>query len=107
MLQSYIQRPPFTNRLNNYEQVSRLQQKVGSLERNLSTDVISKAEIEYQRAIRESDSDCRLIEKCLRRSARRKRRVSIVTDAATLHTPEGSRQVAELVKRSKRRLKLR
>lgn len=50
---------------------------------------------------------CRLIEKCLRRSARRKRRVIIVTDGARIHTPEGSRQVAELVKHSKRRLKLR
>ena len=49
---------------------------------------------------------CRLMEKCLRRSARCKRRVVIVSDGARIHTPEGSRPVAEFVKRSKRRLKL-
>ena len=41
------------------------------------------------------------------RSARRRRRVIIVTDRARIHTPEGSRQVAELLKRHRGRLKLR
>lgn len=50
---------------------------------------------------------CRLVEKCLMRSARRRRRVIIVTDRARIHTPEGSRQVAELIKRHRGRLKLR
>ena len=50
---------------------------------------------------------CRLVEKCIRRSARRKRRVIIVTDSARIHTPEGSKQVAELLKKYGRRLKLR
>jgi hypothetical protein len=50
---------------------------------------------------------CRLVGKCIRRSARRKRRVIIVTDGARIHTPEGSKQVAELLQRYGRRLKLR
>lgn len=50
---------------------------------------------------------CRLVETCLRRSARRHRRVIIVTDGARIHTPEGSRQVAQLLKRYGRRLKIR
>jgi transposase len=50
---------------------------------------------------------CRLVEKCLQRSARRKRRVIIVTDGARIHTPEGSKQVAELLKRYGRQLKIR
>jgi len=39
---------------------------------------------------------CWLVEKCPQRSARRKRRVIIVADRARIHTPEGSKQVAEL-----------
>ena len=50
---------------------------------------------------------CRLVEKCIRGSARRKRRVIIVTDGARIHTPEGSKQVAELLQRYGQRLKLR
>ncbi len=45
---------------------------------------------------------CRSVEKCIKRSARRKRRVIIVTDGAKIHTPEGSRQVADLLKRYER-----
>ena len=50
---------------------------------------------------------CRLIEKCIRRSSRRKRRVIIVTDRARIHTQEGSREVAALMHRYGRRLRLR
>lgn len=55
---------------------------------------------------RDAAAFCRLVEKCLSRSARRKKRVIMVTDRARIHTPEGSRKVAELVKRYGRRLKL-
>jgi hypothetical protein len=50
---------------------------------------------------------CRLVEKCLQRTARRKRRVILVTGRAKVHTGEGSRRVAELGERSGRRLQLR
>src|SRR5262245_58264359 len=58
-------------------------------------------------AKRDAVTFCRLVEKCLRRSARRKRRVILVADRAKIHTVEGSRRVAELVQRSGRRLRLR
>ena len=56
---------------------------------------------------RNAKAFCRLAEKCLTRSARRKRRVIIVVDRARIHTPEGSRLVAELLKKYARRLRLR
>ena len=56
---------------------------------------------------RNADAFCRLVEKCLARSARRKRRVIVVTDGARIHTVKGSRRVAELCARYKRRLTLR
>ena len=56
---------------------------------------------------RNAEAFCRLAEKCLARSARRKRRVIMVVDGARIHKPEGSRQVAELLKRHGQRLKLR
>ena len=40
------------------------------------------------------------------RSARRKRRVFIVTDGAKIHTPKGSRRVAEFLEGSGQRLRL-
>src|ERR1700739_4919669 len=55
---------------------------------------------------RDAAGFCRLVEKCLMRSARRKRRVIIVTDRVRIHTSEGSRQVAELFKPYRSRLKL-
>src|SRR5512145_2615092 len=56
---------------------------------------------------RNAKAFCRLVEKCLTRSARRKRRAIIVVDRARIHTPEGSRLVAELLKTYGRRLRLR
>lgn len=56
---------------------------------------------------RNAKAFCRLVEKCLTRSARRKRRVIIVADRARIHTPEGSRLVAELLKKYGRRVRLR
>ena len=56
---------------------------------------------------RNAQAFCRLVEMCLARSARRKRRVMIVVDRARIHTPEGSRLVAELLKRYDGRLRLR
>lgn len=56
---------------------------------------------------RNADAFCRLAEACLARSAGRKRRVILVTDRAKIHTPEGSRRVAELLRRHGRRLRLR
>jgi DDE superfamily endonuclease len=50
---------------------------------------------------------CRLVEACLARSARRKRRVIVVTDRAKIHTKEGSRLVRALVERCGSRLQLR
>lgn len=56
---------------------------------------------------RDSEAFCRLAEKCLARSARRKRRVILVTDGAKIHTAEGSKRVAQLLKRHGHRLQLR
>jgi hypothetical protein len=56
---------------------------------------------------RNAQAFCRLAEKCMTRSARRKRRVIIVVDRARIHTPEGSRLVAELLKTYGGRLRLR
>lgn len=56
---------------------------------------------------RNAKAFCRLVEKCIRRSAARKRRGMLLVDGARIHTPEGSRLVAELLRRYKRRLKLR
>jgi hypothetical protein len=50
---------------------------------------------------------CQLIEQCLARSARRKRRVIIVTDRAGFHRRETSKRVAALLDRYGRRLQLR
>ena len=56
---------------------------------------------------RNAEAFCRLAQKCLTRSARRKRRVIIVVDRARIHTPEGSRLVAELLETYDKRLRLR
>ena len=56
---------------------------------------------------RNADAFCRLAEKCVARSARRKRRVILVTDRARFHCRETSRQVAELLDRHDRHLHLR
>lgn len=55
---------------------------------------------------RDAEAFCRLVEKCLARSARRKRRVLMVTDSARIHRPETSKRVAELGQRYGRRLRL-
>ncbi len=47
---------------------------------------------------RNAEVFCRLIEKCMARSAHRKRRVIMVVDRARIHTPKGSRLVAKLLK---------
>ncbi len=56
---------------------------------------------------RDAETFCRLLEACLARSARRKRRLILVADRAKIHTPEGSRRVRELLARQGRRLRLR
>lgn len=63
--------------------------------------------VRIRTAKRNSAAFCQLLEKCIARSARRKRRVIVVTDGARIHTPKGSRQVAELCRRYGRRLTLR
>jgi transposase len=63
--------------------------------------------VRLQSAKRNAHAFCRLLERCLARSARRKRRVIVVTDKPKIHTPEGSREVASLLARYRRRLKLR
>jgi hypothetical protein len=52
---------------------------------------------------RDAATFCRLLEACLARSAARKRRVIMVTDRLRIHTPEGSRQVRDLLQRYGRR----
>ncbi len=56
---------------------------------------------------RDAATFCRLVEACLARSARRKRRVILVTDWAKIHTPKGSLRVRALLGRYGRRLRLR
>ena len=56
---------------------------------------------------RDAPAFCRLAEKCMQRSAKRKRRVIIVTDGARIHKPEKSKRVAELLQRYGHRLRLR
>lgn len=56
---------------------------------------------------RSAKAFCELVEKCLKRSARRKRRVVMVLDRAQVHRPEKSKLVRALVERAGSRLKLR
>lgn len=56
---------------------------------------------------RDAEAFCRLAQKCLKRSARRKRRVILVTDGARFHRPETSRLVTTLLQQAGRRLTLR
>ena len=56
---------------------------------------------------RDAQAFCRLIEKCMQRSAKRKRRVIIVADRARIHKPETSKRVARLLQDYGHRLKLR
>lgn len=56
---------------------------------------------------RNATAFCQLVEACLARSAHRNRRVMVVVDRAKVHTPEGSRLVANLLETYGRRLQLR
>ncbi len=56
---------------------------------------------------RNAEAFCHMVEQCMVRSAKRKRRVIIVTDGARFHKPETSKRVAELLARYGRRLTLR
>ena len=56
---------------------------------------------------RNAEAFRRLIEKCMARSAHRKRRVIMVVDSARIHTPRGSRLVAKLLQKYDKRLRLR
>ena len=56
---------------------------------------------------RNAESFCRLAELCVARSARRKRRVILLVDNFRIHTADGSKRVAALLKRHGRRLTLR
>lgn len=55
---------------------------------------------------RDAAAFCKLVEKCMVRSARRKRRVIIVTDGARFHKPEQSRLVRALCDKYGARLRL-
>src|SRR5512147_701763 len=46
---------------------------------------------------RDAEAFCKLVDKCMARSASRKRRVIMVTDGAKFHTPEGSKRVRQLL----------
>lgn len=50
---------------------------------------------------------CRLVERCVARSAKRKRRVILVTDSLKIHTAKGSRKVAAMLQEHGRHLTLR
>lgn len=50
---------------------------------------------------------CQLVEESMARSACRKRRVILVVDGAKIYTPEGSRLVADLLRKYGRRRHLR
>ena len=52
---------------------------------------------------RDAPAFCRLAEKCVQRSAKRKRRVIIVTDGARIHKPEKSNASTALLQRYGRR----
>jgi hypothetical protein len=56
---------------------------------------------------RNAQAFCRLADKCVARSSRRKRRAALLVDGARFHTPKGSRLVAELLRRHGRHLRLR
>jgi transposase len=55
---------------------------------------------------RNSEGFCRLVEKCMARSAARKRRVIMIVDGANFHRPEKARRVRQLCERYGRRLQL-
>lgn len=54
-----------------------------------------------------SEAFCRLVEKCMKRSAKRRRRVILVIDRYRIHTPKGSKRVAYLLKKFGQALRLR
>ena len=56
---------------------------------------------------RNAEAFCRLVEQCMLRSARRKRRVIMMTDSPRFNKPETSKRVAQLLARYGGRLKLR
>ncbi len=72
-----------------------------------ATDWRSGQIIRIRAEHRNAESFCRLVEQCLTRSARRKRRVILLVDQFRIHTADGSKRVAELLKRYGRRLTLR
>ena len=71
-----------------------------------ATDWRTGAIVRVRSEKRDANAFCRLVEKCVARSARRKRRVIIVTDSARIHRPETSTRVAKLCWRYGRRLRL-
>jgi hypothetical protein len=72
-----------------------------------ASDWRTGAIVHLRSARRDAQSFCQLAEQCLARSARRKRRVILLVDNFRIHTPEGSRLVAALLKQYGRRLTLR
>lgn len=56
---------------------------------------------------RDAEAFCRLVEKCMQRSAKRKRRVILVADGARIHKLETSKRVAEILQRHGPRLQIR
>lgn len=69
-----------------------------------ATDWRTGAIVKVRAQQRNAKAFCRLGEKCMARSAKRKRRVIIVTDGARIHKPERSRLVRDLCEKYGQRL---
>jgi hypothetical protein len=72
-----------------------------------ATDWRTGAIVRVRSEKRNAEAFCKLLEQCMVRSARRKRRVIIVTDSPRFHKPATSKRVAQLLARYGRRLKIR
>jgi DDE superfamily endonuclease len=72
-----------------------------------ATDWRTGASVRVRGEKRDAETFCRLLEACLARSARRKRRVLVVTDSPRIHTPEGSLRVRALLREYGQQLRLR
>lgn len=72
-----------------------------------ATDWRTGAIVRVRAERRNAAAFCRLAERCLARSARRKRRAILLVDGARIHRPTQSKRVAALCARYGRRLTLR
>ena len=60
-----------------------------------ATDWRTGAIVRVRSEKRHAEACCKLVEQCIERSARRKRRVMIVTDSPRFHKPKTSKRVAQ------------